>query len=85
MIIMLLRNIDQQNGHCNGSRYVIEEILPHLLVVKSIIGINAGLKLLIPRFNLCPTDNILPFTMCRRQFPIRPCFAMTIFFFPKPF
>ena len=78
MIIMLLRNIDQQNGHCNGSRYVIQQIYPHVLVVKSIIGRNSGLQLLIPRFNLCPTDNILPFTMYRRQFPIRPCFAMTI-------
>ena len=24
MVIMLLRNFDQQNGHCNGSRYIIE-------------------------------------------------------------
>uniref|UniRef100_A0A8C5G907 ATP-dependent DNA helicase n=1 Tax=Gouania willdenowi TaxID=441366 RepID=A0A8C5G907_GOUWI len=44
MVIMLLRNFDQQNGHCNGSRYIIEEILPHLLVTKSVIGVNGGLR-----------------------------------------
>uniref|UniRef100_A0A8C5E9X1 ATP-dependent DNA helicase n=1 Tax=Gouania willdenowi TaxID=441366 RepID=A0A8C5E9X1_GOUWI len=71
MVIMLLRNFDQQNGHCNGSRYIIEEILPHLLVTKSVIGVNAGRSLI-------PSDNIFPFTLRRKQFPVRPCFAMTV-------
>ena len=48
MVIMLLQNFDQQNGHCNGSTYIIEQILPHLLVAKSVIGVNAGRTLLIP-------------------------------------
>ena len=42
MVIMLLWNFDQENGHCNDSRYIIEQILPHLLV-----GVNAGRTLLI--------------------------------------
>ncbi|KAL7403408.1 hypothetical protein ABVT39_000168 [Epinephelus coioides] len=29
MVIMLLRNFDQQNGHCNASRYITDQILPH--------------------------------------------------------
>ncbi|XP_028301369.1 uncharacterized protein LOC114462606 [Gouania willdenowi] len=78
MVIMLLQNFDQQNGHCNGSRYIIEEILPHLLVTKSLIGVNAGRTLLIPRITLIPSDNIFPFTLRRKQFPVRPCFAMTV-------
>ena len=78
MVIMLLRNFDQQNGHCNGSRYLINQILPHLLVATSIVGVNAGRTLLIPRITLSPSDNIFPFTLRRRQFPVRPCFAMTM-------
>ncbi|KAJ8348928.1 hypothetical protein SKAU_G00275170 [Synaphobranchus kaupii] len=78
MVIMLLRNFDQHNGHCNGSRYLIDQILPHILVAKSVVGVNAGRTLLIPRITLCPSDNIFPFTLRRRQFPVRPCFAMTV-------
>uniref|UniRef100_A0A671VV85 ATP-dependent DNA helicase n=1 Tax=Sparus aurata TaxID=8175 RepID=A0A671VV85_SPAAU len=78
MVIMLLRNFDQQNGHCNGSRYIIEQILPHPLVAKSVIGVDAGRALLIPRITLIPSDNIFPFTLRRKQFPVRPCFAMTV-------
>lgn len=78
MVIMLLRNFDQQNGHCNGSRYIIEQILPHLLVATSVIGVNAGRTLLIPRITLIPSDNIFPSTLRRKQFPVRPCFAITV-------
>ena len=56
MVIMLLRNFDQQNGHCNGSRYLINQILPHLFVATSIVGVNAGRTLLIPRITLSPSD-----------------------------
>ena len=78
MVIMLLRNFDQQNGHWNGSRYLINQILPHPLVATSIVGVNAGRTLLISRITLSPSDNIFPFTLRRRQFPLRPCFAMTV-------
>ena len=78
MVIMLLRNFDQQNGHCNGSRYIIEQILPYVLVAQSVLGVNAGSTLLIPRITLSPSDNVFPFTLRRKQFPVRPCFAMTV-------
>ncbi|XP_038050812.1 ATP-dependent DNA helicase PIF1-like [Patiria miniata] len=77
MVIMLLRNFDQHKGHCNGSRYLINQILPHLLVAQSVVGINAGRTLLIPRITLSPSE-IFPFTLRCRQFPVRPCFAMTV-------
>ena len=78
MVIMLLRNFDQQNGHCNGSIYLINQILPYLLVATYIVGVNAGRTFLIPRITLNPSDNIFQFTLRRRQFPVRPCFAMTV-------
>lgn len=39
---MLLRNFNQHNGHCSGSRDLIDQILPHHLVSKSVVGVNAG-------------------------------------------
>ena len=78
MIIMLLRNFDQVNGHCNGSRYILRQLLPHVLVAELVSGVNAGSQLLIPRINFEPSDKIYPFTLMRKQFPVRPCFAMTV-------
>ena len=44
-----------------------------------ISGSHIGKRILLPRIALCTTpDSGLPFTLRRRQFPIRPCFAMTI-------
>ncbi|XP_014674745.1 PREDICTED: ATP-dependent DNA helicase pif1-like [Priapulus caudatus] len=78
MIIMLLRNFDQIHGHCNGSRYIVRQLLLHLVVAELVSGVHAGRQLLIPRISISPSEKIFPFTMIRRQFPIRPCFAMTV-------
>lgn len=76
--IMLLRNIDHRNGHCNGARYRVLSATDSLITARKINGVDAGRILLIPRFNLQPTDTDLPFTLKRRQFPIRPAFAVSI-------
>lgn len=74
MVIRLLRNFDQHNGQCNGSRTLIDRILPSLLVAKSVVGVNAGHALLIPDITLSPSDNIFP--LC--HFPVTLCFAITL-------
>ena len=76
--IMLLRNMDPKNGHCNGSRYILMRISHRLLEAKLLSGEHAGATLLIPRILLSPSDTDLPFTLRRRQFPVRPAFCMTI-------
>ena len=76
--IMLLRNMDPKHGHCNGSRYILTGISQRLLQAKLLSGEHAGATLLIPRILLCPSDTDLPFTLRRRQFPVRPAFCMTI-------
>ena len=78
MVVMLLRNFNQKLGHCNGSRFVLEQICSRVLVARSITGTHAGRILLIPRIPLSPSEKVFPFTLIRRQFPVRPCFAMTI-------
>ena len=78
MIIMLLRNFDTVHGHCNGSRYILKQVCPHLLLAELVSGIHAGAELLIPRIPISPSENIFPFTLTRKQFPVRPCFAMTV-------
>lgn len=74
--IMLLRNIDAANGHCNGSRYVVTNLLNNAIEARALTGSNAGEKILIPRIPLSTTESY-PFNFTRRQFPIRLAFAIT--------
>ena len=72
-IIMLLRNLDPVKGHCNGTRYVIE----HLHDATIACGPHVGKRIFIPRIPMIPSDNIFPFHMKRKQFPVRHAFAIT--------
>jgi hypothetical protein len=55
------------------ARYIVRQIKAQ---IKD--GNFDGNALLIPRVELCPTDASQPFTLKRRQFPVRPAFAMSI-------
>ena len=77
--IMLLRNMSPKNGHYNGTRYIVTAIHgTRLIEAKIISGDHAGNRILIPRIPMQPSDNDFPFTLKRRQFPVRPCFCMTV-------
>jgi hypothetical protein len=75
--IMLLRNLDPANGHCNGTRYHIVNLHEHIIEASVAYGAHAGKILFIPRIPLIPSDLTYPFEMKRKQFPIKPAFAMT--------
>ena len=76
--VMLLRNIDQRAGLCNGTRLIITRMDKFVLEGKVISGSNIGEKVFIPRLSLIPSDVKIPFKFQRRQFPIVVSFAMTI-------
>lgn len=76
--IMLLRNIDQAGGLCNGTRMIVKELGKNVIVANVACGKQLGEQVLISRMDLVPTDSGLPFKFVRRQFPISLCFAMTI-------
>ncbi|GJS75313.1 G-type lectin S-receptor-like serine/threonine-protein kinase [Tanacetum coccineum] len=78
VIIMLLRNIDQPNGLCNGTRLQVVRLDKHVIEAKIITGSNIGDTTLITRQKMNPSDKRIPFKVVRRQFPIAVCFAMTI-------
>ncbi|XP_048609100.1 ATP-dependent DNA helicase pif1-like [Brassica napus] len=76
--VMMLRNINQRNGLCNGTRMMISRMGHRVLEAEILTGTHVGDRVLIPRIQLSPTDTMHPFTFRRRQFPIRLCYAMTI-------
>uniref|UniRef100_A0A0V0IDP9 ATP-dependent DNA helicase n=1 Tax=Solanum chacoense TaxID=4108 RepID=A0A0V0IDP9_SOLCH len=76
--VMLLRNIDQAAGLCNGTRLIVTKLGNQVIEAKVLSGQMAEQKVFIPRMNLTPSDARIPFKFQRRQFPITVSFAMTI-------
>ncbi|KAH0691484.1 hypothetical protein KY289_018842 [Solanum tuberosum] len=78
VLVMLLRNIDQAAGLCNGTRLIVTKLGNQVIEAKVLSGQMVGQKVFIPRMTLTPSDARIPFKFQRRQFPITVSFAMTI-------
>lgn len=78
MPLIILRNLAPGQGLCNGTRIVVTKTARNLIEGRILGGDHAGNTVFIPRITLITEGNDLPFVLRRRQFPVRPAFAMTI-------
>ena len=76
-LVILLRNIDQGAGHCNGTKYVVVNIKPHVLELRSVDTYNRGATILLPRIISISKTKTLPFTLRRKQFPVKLAYGIT--------
>ncbi|XP_071697343.1 uncharacterized protein [Rutidosis leptorrhynchoides] len=76
--VMLLRNVYPSEGQCNGTRLIITDLQKFVIQARIITGSHIGKTIIIPRIVLTSTKSKWPFIMKRIQFPVRPCYAMTI-------
>ena len=76
--IMMLRNLDQSGGLCNGTWLIVTNLGDMLIEAKIITETHAGDVVHIQRICLTLKNTRLPFTLERRQFSIKVCYAMTI-------
>ena len=77
-IVILLRNINLNDGLCNGTRLVVKKLMNYCITAQIISGCKSGNIVLIPRIDLTSSRDEIPFNIKRRQFPLRLGYAMTI-------
>ena len=78
--VMLLRNLQggQQNGLRNRTRLIVLNMMERCLECEVAVGTQKGLRVFLPRIPHHDSSGDFPFTIVRRQFPVRPAFCMTI-------
>lgn len=76
--VILLRNINQEQGLCNGIRLIVRNLYKNLILVEMVQGKHKGNLHYIQRIPLTPTDIGLPIDLKRIQFPLRSAFSMTV-------
>ena len=78
VIIILLRNLNSNQGLCNGTRALLLACKPRCLDVLILTGKCKGERVFLPRITMSSQQGALPFPLCRRQFPCKLAWAMTI-------
>jgi ATP-dependent DNA helicase PIF1 len=76
--ILLLRNLNQSIGLCNGMRLIIKRLGQCVIEAEIITRNNVGKHVFIPRIIMSPLGTNWPFVLCRRQFLVRMAFVITI-------
>jgi hypothetical protein len=76
MPLLLLRNMTK--NLMNGTRLLLLEIRPNILKCMILTGAGAGNTVYLPRFTFNHDGTDQPLAWTRRQFPVKPCWAMTI-------
>ena len=76
--MMLLRNIDQFAGLCNGKSLILSNLGKHVLRAEITTSSNIGKRVFIPRMNLTSSELSMGFRLQRCQYPLVVSYAMTI-------
>nr|GEX32834.1 DNA helicase [Tanacetum cinerariifolium] len=76
--IILLRNLNLENGLCNGTRMIITQLLGKVIEAQIITGTRVSKKVFLSRISLINRDLQMPFVFKRKQFPVKVSYAMTI-------
>ena len=78
-MVMLIRNLNINQGLLNGTRLITKRFLEHQVISKIITeGPFQGYEVILPRINLLSAPTGMPFKLNRIQIPLKLAYAMTI-------
>ncbi len=70
VLILLLRNLNQSIGLCNGTRLIVKRLGQCVIEAEIITWNNVDKHVFIPRIIMSPFGTNWPFVLRRRQFPV---------------
>jgi ATP-dependent DNA helicase PIF1 len=76
--ILLLRNLNQSIGLCNGTRLIVKRLGQCVIEAEIITGNNVDKCVFIPRIIMSLSGTDWPFVLRRCQFLVRVAFAIII-------
>ena len=78
--VMLLRNLQAgpKISLRNGTRMIVIQMMERAIEVEVAVGMNKGLRVFLPRVPQYDKSGDYPFTLVRRQYPVRLAFCVTI-------
>lgn len=77
-IVILLRNLNQNQGLCNGTRLIIKNFRTNVIEAEIVSNKNYGARVFLPKITLLPNQDDSTVQFKRKQFPIRLAFALTV-------
>ena len=75
--IILIKNLDIRNDHCNGTRYIIEGLTKNLIKARKLSG-GPNSTIVIPKIPNIANDSAFPVPFKRIQFPVLLAYYLTI-------
>ena len=75
--IILIKNLNIRDGHCNGTRYIITNLTKHLICARRLSG-GPHPDILIPRIPMISKDTDFPVPFKRLQFPVLGAYYLTL-------
>ena len=78
MPMILLRNMNGNDGQVNGTPLILRRIMTIVLDVEIASGTHIGKRVLLPKIQITASESRLLFKFQRLQFPLKPSFDITI-------
>ena len=78
--VILIRNLQggPNNSLRNGTRMIVIQMMERVIECEIAVGAQKGLRVFLPRIPMTDKSSEFPFTLVRRQFPVKLAFSLTI-------